>query len=187
MNKKLTGALLAVVAVAAVLYASPYLTLHQIRDAVERKDADALSQHVDFPRLRDNLKGQLLLKIQGEMEAPQVQQSPFAGIGQMLLSGMVSQLADLLVSPSGVLLMLENSRTGKPMDMPAPKGGSGGASPNAPDTSAPDPAQRKKWVVSYRAWSEVLVHPQGEQGGFVLERERLIRWKLVGVELKGQQ
>jgi Protein of unknown function (DUF2939) len=43
---------LAVVALVATSYASPYWTLREMRNAIAEKDADAFSSHVDFPALR---------------------------------------------------------------------------------------------------------------------------------------
>src|SRR5256885_3284520 len=59
--KTLARALAALcVAAAGLLYASPYIALHQIGKAVERRDAQALSGYVDFPALRESIKGQMM-------------------------------------------------------------------------------------------------------------------------------
>lgn len=66
--KTLAGALAALcVAAAGLLYASPYIALHQIGKAVERRDAQALSGYVDFPALRESIKGQMMARLQSQM------------------------------------------------------------------------------------------------------------------------
>ena len=50
LSALLTGALLAYTA------AGPFITLYQIRSALDNRDAGKLSQYVDFPVLRENLK-----------------------------------------------------------------------------------------------------------------------------------
>src|SRR3989442_6257184 len=66
--KTLARALAALcVAAAGLLYASPYIALHQIGKAVERRDAQALSGYVDFPALRESIKGQMMASLQSQM------------------------------------------------------------------------------------------------------------------------
>ena len=40
-------------------YASPYLTISRIRRAASAGDADTVNAHVDFPALRESIKGGL--------------------------------------------------------------------------------------------------------------------------------
>jgi hypothetical protein len=49
----------ALVFLAAYLFISPWLTVHQMRSAAELRNAEALAEHVDFPSLRQSLKDQL--------------------------------------------------------------------------------------------------------------------------------
>ena len=46
------GALVVVAAVAAVLYASPYWAVYQLKKAAQERDVDALLAHVDERALR---------------------------------------------------------------------------------------------------------------------------------------
>lgn len=173
MNKKIAGVAIAVaIAAAALLYASPYITLHQIHSAIERKDAAAVAEHVDFPALRESLKDQMRVKMQREMGSNA--DNPFAGLGQMLARGLVDQFTDALVSPEGVMLMLENGKPGKPADVAA-------AGAGIPSGESEKP--RKKLSVDYQGWSKVFVHAKGEPGGFVFRRDGLIGWKLVAAKM----
>lgn len=173
MNKKIAGAAIVVaIAAGALLYATPYITLHQIHSAIERKDAAAVAEHVDFPALRESLKDQMRVKMQREMGSNA--DNPFAGLGQMLARGLVDQFTEALVSPEGVMLMLENGKPGKPADVAAAGVGIPSGEPEKP---------RKKLSVDYQGWSKVFVHAQGEQGGFVFQRDGLIGWKLVAAKM----
>ena len=98
----------ATVAACAALYASPYWALRTLSTAVQNQDAATVAEHVDFPALREDLKGQLLLKVQREMARPGVESQPFSGLGQMFAMGLVNQMVDGLVSPTGVALALKN-------------------------------------------------------------------------------
>lgn len=175
MNRKIVGGVIAAsLCAAALLYASPYLTLYQIRGAIERKDADAVSEYVDFPALRESVKAQMLVRMQSEMDKPEMKGNPFAGFGQVLAMGLVNKFTETLVSPAGVMLMLENGKPGKPSDVAAAGIGVG---------TSESGKLRKDFAVDYQGWSRVLVHPKGEQGGFIFKRDGLISWKLVGVRM----
>ena len=175
MKKIVVGAVVvACVAAVGLLYASPHIALYNIGKAIERKDADAVSEYVDFPALRENVKGVLLAKMQSEMDKPEMDKpemkdNPFAGLGQMLAVGMVNQLADTLVSPAGVVAMLENGKPGKP--------------PAASASDTPAAKRRPDFAVDYQGWSKVFVHPKHETSGLVMKRDGLFGWKLVAVKM----
>lgn len=172
-NKIVAGSVAVCVAAAALLYASPYIALRSIAKAIERKDADAVSEYVDFPALRENIKGHMLVKVQEQMQSPQMQGNPFAGLGQVMAVGIVNQLTESLVSPAGVMLMLENGKPGKPADVAAAGVGV--------DTQGGTP--KKDLAVDYQGWSKVFVHPKNQPGGFIFKREGLMGWKLVAVKM----
>ena len=170
--KKQTGIALAVTAVvaAAGLFASPYWTLHSIAKAVENKDAAAVAEHVDFPALREDLKGKLLLRMQGPLNQPEMANNPFAGVGQMLVAGMVNQMVEVCPPPAGAMLMLEKGH-------PSIKPQIGG-----PEDAGGD-QKRPRFKVRYNGWSKVYVHPENQKGGFIFHRDGLLSWKLVAMDI----
>ena len=172
-TKIVIAASLACVAVAGLLYASPYLALHRIAQAVERKDAEAVSAHVDFPALRESIKAQMQAKVQAQLPQSGAPNDPFSSLGQALAMGVVHQVTEALVSPAGVMLMLERGKPGKPSDVAA-----AGLGVNTQGN-----AQRKNYAVRYQNWSTVFVHSEGESGGFVFQRDGLIGWKLVAIQM----
>jgi hypothetical protein len=173
-SRTLAGVLAAAcVAAAGLLYASPYIALHQIGKAVERQDAQAVSGYVDFPALRESIKGQMMARLQAQMGSASPSSNPLAGFGQQLAQGLVNQFTEALVSPDGVMLLLQKGKPGKPTDVAAAGVGV--------DTQG-GPA-RKDYSVEYQGWSKVFVHPRGEPGGFVFRREGLMGWKLVAVKM----
>lgn len=172
-SKTVAGlAIAAAVVIAGLLYASPYLALRSIGKAIDAKDADTVAEYVDFPALRESVKGQLLIKMQAELQKPEMKDNPFAGLGQMLAASMVNQVVDTLVSPAGVMLMLENGKPGKPADVAAAGVGV--------ETKV---SQRKNMAVNYQGWSKVFVHPKDQPGGFVFRRDGLMGWKLVAIKM----
>ena len=161
----------------ALLYASPHIALYRLGKAIDRKDADAVSEYVDFPALRENFKAQLLSRLDARVDSSNgdAGKSPSRGFAQMLAIGMVNQLTEALVSPAGVMMMLESGKPGKAI-----------AKPNASTEGAAPPAtnQRKDLSVDYQGWSKVFVHPKDQAAGFVFKRDGLMGWKLVAVRFE---
>lgn len=95
----LAGALLAYTA------AGPFITLYQIRAALEARDAGKLAQYVDFPVLRENLKAQINALILGELPAG-VADNPFGVFGLALAGTLVDSLVEGYVTPGGLSTLL---------------------------------------------------------------------------------
>jgi hypothetical protein len=102
-----------VVAGALLIYAAaaPYITVHQIKDAARRQDVGDLSEHIDFPSVRQSFKDQVnaqFLKALAEDE--EVQDSAFASIGMALVGAMVDKLVDAYVTPAGITLLMAGEK-----------------------------------------------------------------------------
>jgi hypothetical protein len=70
MNKRtLVLGLVAVGLFCGFYFGSPYWTFYRLRSAIGAQDADALRRYVDFPALRESLKGQFL--VQSQRMAPE--------------------------------------------------------------------------------------------------------------------
>ncbi|WP_063532516.1 DUF2939 domain-containing protein [Burkholderia sp. MSMB1589WGS] len=97
---------LIVAAVAAVYaYASPYLALRQMKQAIDARDAQAISAYVDFPALRISLKQQLTDELMRRIDA-QKRDNPLAIIGAMIGSALVGPLVDAYATPEGVAALM---------------------------------------------------------------------------------
>ena len=168
-------ALVAVVAVAAFLaassYASPYWTLHQMKTAIAEKDADALSEHIDFPALRDSFKGQMMTMMNKHMASAEMANNPFAAVGKMMGAALIDRVIDTAVSPAGVMAMMEAGKV-KPGARPAPQANEQAAK------------ESLDYSVDYRGWSKVAISTsQQDAGKFILKRTGLWSWQLSALEL----
>lgn len=106
MNKKLLGALIAIVVViCGYLYASPYLALNNIKKAAQAGDSDTVSKYIDYPSVRQSFKDQMNAKIMKEMANQK--DDGFAALGAMLASTMVDKMIDGFVTPEGMTMMLK--------------------------------------------------------------------------------
>ena len=170
-NRILTaGAMGALLVVAATSFASPWWTLHRLRTAVDRHDAEAVAAQVDFPALRDSVKSQLLGSIARDAGD---EGNTFAAIGRAFARVVADPLVDAIVSPAGVAAMVEHGKV------------SIGRPTREDRTPAAEPARDKpRYALHYRGWSRFAVTAE-DGGSFVFRRDGLWRWKLAGIELPG--
>jgi archaellin len=59
MKKAIVGIAILIAAVIAYVAVGPFITLRQIKSALQSQDTERLSENIDFPTLRQNLKEQL--------------------------------------------------------------------------------------------------------------------------------
>lgn len=155
---------------AATSYASPYWNLYRLRDAVAAHDADAVSEHVDFPALRESVKTQMMLVMNERAASAGGADNPFMALAPALMAAIANPLIDAMVSPAGVTAMLENGEVNI-------------ARPSAP---VPGDAGKRKfdWSLRYRNWSKVVVTMNVPgSAGFVFRRDGLWSWKLAALEV----
>jgi hypothetical protein len=204
---------IAVVALAATSYASPYWTLHEMRNAIAEKDADAFSSHVDFPALRESVRAQVMIAMQARLGTPEMNGNALAGLGMLLGMALINQVIDTIVTPAGVMTLMAEG-TAKPLDLipgrTPPHGG--GPAAGTPSASAPATAPsltpapsadasagvdddsraqtsatpRDDYTVQYTNWSTFTA--TARQNGqapvsFRFRRDGLWSWKLAGVVL----
>lgn len=174
MKKKpaLIGTAILAALLAAAVYASPHWQLYRMRAAVEARDVQALAQYVDFPRLRESVKLQLMRRLGADDGPAQSRKNPFAALGQRMVLAVVDPVVDAAVSPAGVAAMLDAGDIRvRPLEPAAP--------------ADARPREKVNYDLSYRSWEQVVVQ-RADGGGvaFLLDRQGLWRWKLAGVALR---
>lgn len=104
---KIGGAVLVLAIAAVAFYSTPYIALYSIHRAVERNDAEAVSRYVDFPVLRENIREKVL----DHMAAitPQASSGVMGDLGQRLAVAAANQMVDRMVTPEGVVMLMENT------------------------------------------------------------------------------
>ncbi|WP_065308516.1 DUF2939 domain-containing protein [Janthinobacterium psychrotolerans] len=175
MKKILAATAIAVIALGAVAYATPWYALHQMKTALAERDAEALASQVDFPALRENIKRQINGAMADSIEAAAGAENPFAAIGQAFASSMSGKIVDAMVSPAGVVALVNKS-------VVSSEGGTRGdaAQPAASKDSKP------RYTAAYAGWDSFVIRPASnpeDGGGLVLRRHGLWSWKLSGIEL----
>lgn len=196
---------LGVVIAAGVFYSTPYIALYAIHRAVERNDAEAVSRYVDFPALRENIREKVLAQM--PVVAPESSSSGrgLGDLGQRLAMAAANQMVDRMVSPEGVMMLMEGKvslqqlpqlpqLSTTPQAQQPPAGSLPPPTQTPPDpqvqepvTTSVDRAQARNRArdvrVSYQGWSKVRVGVPREPGGLIFRRDGLWGWRLVAVEL----
>ena len=168
------GAVGALLVAAATSFASPWWSLHRLRDAVARHDADAVSAQVDFPALRASVKDQLQASIGREVDGADGG-NPFAEIGRKFAMAVANPLVDAAVSPAGVAAMVEHGKIA--IAQPAPASDAPGTEP---------PQETPRFALHYRGWDRFAVTAQ-DGGSFIFRRDGLWSWKLAGVDFPARR
>lgn len=145
--KPLLIVVLAVAIIAAIgyAYASPYVALGRLKSAIDARDAQAISEYVDFPSLRISLKQQVTEELMRRIDAVK-KNNPFAVIGALIGSALIGPLVDAYATPEGVAALMSGlPPRGNPGERPPewsnlpPGSNAPGNAPAAP-TANPAPA-----------------------------------------------
>lgn len=129
MKRWVAVGLSALLLLAGIGLAGPYWTLHQLRVAIETRDTARLERQVDFPRLRESVKLQLNARA-AQSAPPRWRDSPLAGLAMGLATQVVNGAVDALVTPAGLLSLLEQQTVPDAPDAPA--------HPDPVDPASPD-------------------------------------------------
>jgi hypothetical protein len=178
MNKTLVRITLGLLALAFVtwVYLTPYLAARSLHNAVDARDAPHISDHVNFPALRQSVKASLLSKITGEAAAKSGDVSVL--LGSAFANVLISPMVDTMVSPEGLAKLLNGD--GKPQPVKAETE----QSQHAGKEDADKDVQRSmgyetmdRFVVSFKKPSE------SQSIALVFTREGAFSWKLSGIRL----
>lgn len=111
MSKKLKTSLIVVLLlVVGYLFASPYLTIYHIHQAVKNEDSTALASHIDFPSVRQSLKDQVNTQMRKELPQVTTSERGLAALGAVLASSVVDKVVDVMVTPQGVSMLLQGKK-----------------------------------------------------------------------------
>lgn len=150
--------------------AKPYITVHQMRVAAEKRDGEALSEYIDFPSVRQSLKDQLNALFAKKMaEDEEMRDNPFAALGAMFAGAVVDRMMDAYVTPSGITLLMSGETPEIDEDRETDIGEDHGPFRNASK--------------SYESHDKFVVRVEeetGEETKFVLRRQG-ISWKLTEI------
>lgn len=176
VNKKAIGVFAAVIVVCVAFYiASPFIAVHQFRNAALAADVDGLDSTIDFPAVRESLKSQVTVALTSKMAAdPQMKNNPFAGLGALFVPTIVGKMVDGFVTPEGISTLVKQGRL---------------------KSQQADPQGTLKsdvhYSYAYRSLDRFAVTIEAPDTkkeaapSLVFERRGLFSWKLIRLELPG--
>jgi len=88
-------ALIAAVAAGGWYWVSPWWAVQSMKDAAEARDVDALSRHIDYTALRENMKHRLRERMDSGARDAGV-------LGGLVASGLAERLVDIALTPEGM-------------------------------------------------------------------------------------
>ena len=163
---------------------SPYLVVSQCKHSIEKLDADAAINCVDFPPLRESIKSELSAHVLSEMQNdPEMKSNPFASIGMALIVPMMSAMVDGYVTPSGIKTAFKVAKS-KEAGMPEESSEqeevvaqrSEDLGRSLKDSSIGYDGSLDKFKVSAKS-------EDGQDVGLIFNRNGFSDWKLTAIEL----
>ena len=162
------------VLVVAVVYvaAGPFITLHGMKSAIKARDPEKLSEYIDFPVLRTNLKEQANAVVIKEATA-KMSDSPFGLLGMGLAAKLAEGIVESAVTPSGLANLMQGGSPVGQRNVAATESG------NALATTEPLSNARYTYDSSekFSAW---VKKDSGDEIRFVLSRN-WFSWKLTNI------
>ncbi len=93
-------------ALAGYIAAGPFIAIHYIKSGIEQKDAEQLSEYVDFPVLRSNLKEQVYALLMQKSVAG-LKDNPWEALAMGFASKLIDGMVDIIVTPSSLAKLME--------------------------------------------------------------------------------
>lgn len=189
--KSLVAVLVVLLALAAYWYWSPFLAVRELQSAAQKGDAETFNRHVDYPKVRESLKGQFSALLARKMGAQKDSDNPFAALGSLIGLGVVNQLVDAMVRPETVMAAMSHGKLAQPAPGPARAPESAPAPPAG--GGAPEKAESKpNWIIDREGANKMTAYavdpgkpdqPNAERLGLVFERSGFVDWKLTEIRM----
>lgn len=141
---------------------SPYYAAANLMQAVEQRDAQAASEYVDYPALRENVKAQMRQRIIQEMEASP--NNAMIGMGMMkMMEGVIDAALETYLSPEAIEMMMAKAEIGS-------------------DINEID------YTTRYKGYDEFIIELNSKEEdkapvNLVFERKGMLSWQLVNIEM----
>ncbi|MDM0103562.1 DUF2939 domain-containing protein [Variovorax sp. J22R24] len=187
----LAAGLAILAALAAYWYWSPFMAVRQLQTAAQNGDADTFNAHVDYPKVRESLKGQFSALVAQKL-GTQESSNPFASLGSLIGLGVVNQLVDAMVRPETVMAAMKNGHLAKSGPVPPTENRVPPADGETRPSSPPAPEKKARWVIDRQGASKMTAYavdpaktdePNSERLGLVFERSGFVDWKLTEIRM----
>jgi hypothetical protein len=154
------------------LYFTPYLAMNKLQKAARQGDEQAMAELVDFPALRESVKGNVRSAVSNAVGR---ERNPIGVLGGILAGAVAGPVVDAVLTPQGIAALTEGERPGR-----RHRGDGDG-----------DSRLRVKNVKvkrGYEGFDLFVVHFVSKDDGhermaLLLRREGIAHWRLSGVRI----
>lgn len=94
-----------IILICGYLYASPYIILNSIKNALKENDSEKVSAYIDYTSVRQSLKDQMNAYMLKEIRTKEA--NGWEALGAMMASTLAEKMVDAVVTPEGMTLMLQ--------------------------------------------------------------------------------
>ncbi len=173
MKKAIWAVGIVFIVIIGFIAATPFFTVSSIKTAIVEKDSEQLSENVDFPIFRQNLKKQFNTAMMKSVGA-EFQNNPFAAIAAGFATNMVDGVVDSFITPSGLAMLMEGKK-------PSLSRSRRGNPSNTDQANRDDLFKDARYSYdSLNRFSIYVPSDTGEEIRFILQRDGL-SWKLVDI------
>ncbi|WP_436862876.1 DUF2939 domain-containing protein [Acinetobacter haemolyticus] len=183
---KMTSIVL-VLLVFGYLFASPYLTIYQIRQAIEQEDSAALASHIDFPSVRQSLKDQVNAQMLQDMPQAPSSERGLAALGAILASSMLDKVVDVMVSPQGITMLMQGKQLKDSLPMQTQ---SDFQTTHLSESASLSGAEKVSYKGRYQSFNQFAVqiqHPHNRLPTKIILQRTGLSWKVTQIQLPIEQ
>jgi len=155
------------------LYFTPYLALNKLQKAARQGDEQAMAELVDFPALRESVKGNVRSAVE---HAAGRDRNPIGVLGGILAGAVAGPVVDAVVTPQGIAALTEGERPGQ----------------RRADADGDSRVRVKNVKVKrgYESFDLFVVHFVDKNDGrekmaLLMRREGITHWRLSGIRIPG--
>lgn len=90
-------------------YFTPHRAVDTMRAAAEERNADILSEYVEYPALKESLKANIHSLFSQSSQLREKNTDPFMALGAAMAAAFTDPMIEKLVTPEGLSMMLQGS------------------------------------------------------------------------------
>ena len=181
MNKKPIFILFGLffIALGVCFYYTPHWAVSNMKKAAENRDADTLSEYVDFPSLKESLKANFNAMMATEV-SNNMSDNPFGAFGAALAAAFINPMIDNLVTPESLAMMMKG---GKPELKKTNRKNEKKSSNTSSNTN-----ENTEMTMSYDNFNSFIVTTKEKDSSddpvkMIFKRHGIISWKLTALRL----
>jgi Protein of unknown function (DUF2939) len=151
-------------------YYAPYFTLNNIKKATEHRNADALSQEINFPELRTSIKANIKSKIFKQIATENPRKTP--ELTPTLVEKIVDPVVDNLITPEGIERVMLDKVPEAKIDLSYLK----------------TDMNKSNVTMGYESFDRFVIHitdklDRTKDVSLILKRDGFLAWKLSAIDI----